>query len=234
MLWTVKWPGLRIIHEVIDCRGLQNWSLRPLIRSDDQLVAMIHLNTTPHIQNAAASARPHAAGGVQQAERAKASTDSALVKELQSRDQTVRADEQAHIAASGGLAKGSASFQFTRGPDGGLYAISGEVQIDTAAVSDDPQGTIDKAQQIRRAALAPANPSQQDRAVAAQANAMATEAKVELQRAEREEAAARETSGGDLNREHDRSGSAHTGGANSFGRFIADSDRDDTNFNISV
>ncbi|MFT4583317.1 MAG: hypothetical protein ACI8XZ_003077, partial [Gammaproteobacteria bacterium] len=46
----------------------------------------------------------------------------------------------------------------------------------------------DKAQKIRRAALAPTNPSQQDKAVAARASSMAMQAKIEIQRAAREDA----------------------------------------------
>ncbi len=102
------------------------------------------------------------------------------VRELRDRDREVRAHEQAHAAAAGGLAKGGPSFSYKRGPDGKLYATGGEVQIDTSAVADDPQASIDKAQRIRRAALAPAQPSSQDRSVAAQAAKMEAEARSEL------------------------------------------------------
>jgi hypothetical protein len=105
-----------------------------------------------------------------------------IVQQLSARDREVRSHEQVHVAAVGGLAGGGPSFQFTRGPDGRIYATGGEVSIDVAAVANDPHATIEKAQKIRRAALAPSNPSQADRAVAACATAMATEARVELQR----------------------------------------------------
>ncbi|MFT4584241.1 MAG: hypothetical protein ACI8XZ_004005, partial [Gammaproteobacteria bacterium] len=59
----------------------------------------------------------------------------------------------------------------------------GEVSIDVSAVANDPRATNDKAQKIRRAALAPTNPSQQDKAVAARASSMAMQAKIEIQRA---------------------------------------------------
>ncbi|MGD8781495.1 MAG: putative metalloprotease CJM1_0395 family protein [Ignavibacteria bacterium] len=45
---------------------------------------------------------------------------------------------------------------------------------------DDPEATIKKAQQIRRAALAPSEPSSQDRSVANQAAAMEAKARAEL------------------------------------------------------
>ena len=42
-----------------------------------------------------------------------------------------------------------------RGPDNRQYAVGGEVQIDTSAVSGDPEATIRSAQTVRRAANAP-------------------------------------------------------------------------------
>ncbi len=105
---------------------------------------------------------------------------------LKKRDQEVRSHEQAHIAAAGGLARGGATFSFQRGPDGKQYAIGGEVNIDTSPVSGNPQATIRKAQQIRAAALAPANPSAQDRAVAASASSLEAEAQREIQKEEQE------------------------------------------------
>lgn len=100
------------------------------------------------------------------------STENKDLVELRHRDREVRNHEQAHIAASGGLLRGGASFSYQRGSDGKLYAVGGEVRIDTSPVPENPKATIQKAQQIRAAALAPANPSAQDRAVAASANAI--------------------------------------------------------------
>ena len=108
------------------------------------------------------------------------------INDLKKRDREVRAHEAAHKAAAGGLAKGGASFSYTRGPDGKLYAIGGEVSIDTSPVAGNPQATLQKANQIRAAALAPAQPSAQDRAVAAEAGIMAAEARAELAAEKRE------------------------------------------------
>jgi hypothetical protein len=58
--------------------------------------------------------------------------------------------------------------------------VGGEVSIDSSPVANDPQATLTKAQQIQAAALAPANPSAQDRAVAASAARMAIEARLAL------------------------------------------------------
>lgn len=102
------------------------------------------------------------------------------LRQLQQRDREVRAHEAAHQGAAGSLSKGGASFSYARGPDGRHYAVGGEVSIDTSAVAGDPQATLRKAQQIRAAALAPAQPSGQDRAVAAAATVMAAEARSEI------------------------------------------------------
>ena len=112
--------------------------------------------------------------------------DRRQIQSLRVRDREVRAHEHAHLAAAGGLAKGGASFQTVKGPDGRLYAVGGEVQIDTSPVAGDPQATVSKAQRIRRAALAPAEPSRQDRRVAARASVMEREARVEIVREDSE------------------------------------------------
>ncbi|MFM8550838.1 MAG: putative metalloprotease CJM1_0395 family protein, partial [Nitrospiraceae bacterium] len=95
--------------------------------------------------------------------------------------QRVRAHEAAHLAAGGGLAIGGATYGYVQGPDGQRYATSGEVQIDTSP-GKTPVETIEKARQIQRAALAPSDPSGQDRAVAAQAGAMMAQARQDLAR----------------------------------------------------
>ncbi|WP_394561325.1 putative metalloprotease CJM1_0395 family protein [Aquipseudomonas alcaligenes] len=111
------------------------------------------------------------------------------IAELASRDREVRAHEQAH-AAIGGAHAGAPTYTFKRGPDGKSYAIGGEVSIDTSPVPNDPEATLRKMELVQRAALAPAEPSAQDRSVAAQASAQATLARAELAQLRREEAAA--------------------------------------------
>jgi hypothetical protein len=103
-----------------------------------------------------------------------------VIESLKARDREVRAHEQAHISASGGLAIGGASFTYQQGPDGKRYAIGGEVNIDTSPVPGDPSATLRKAETIRRAALAPANPSSQDYKVASKAAQMATKAQMDI------------------------------------------------------
>jgi len=103
-----------------------------------------------------------------------------MVTQLQQRDREVHAHEAAHLAAAGSLAMGGANFSYQTGPDGRRYATGGEVQIDVSAVPGDPQATLAKSEQIRRAAMAPAQPSAQDVSVAANAGRMSAEARVEI------------------------------------------------------
>lgn len=102
-----------------------------------------------------------------------------MIGELQKRDAEVRAHEAAHLAAAGPYAKGGPSFTYQQGPDGKSYAIGGSVDVDTSAEST-PQETLQKAQVIRNAAMAPANPSAQDIAVAAKASQMAADAQRQI------------------------------------------------------
>ena len=108
------------------------------------------------------------------------------VDELKERDAEVRAHELAHARVGGALA-GAPSYTYQAGPDGKKYAIGGEVQIDVAPVEGDPKATIDKMQIVQAAALAPAEPSGQDKKVAAQAAAQQRAAQSELMAQKRDE-----------------------------------------------
>ncbi len=112
------------------------------------------------------------------------------VEELSRRDREVRAHEAAHKAAAGNLAKGGASFDYETGPDGRRYAVGGEVSIDTSPVEGDAAATARKMERVQAAALAPADPSAQDRQAAAQAAGEARQAR---------SAAAREAMGPESN-----------------------------------
>lgn len=114
--------------------------------------------------------------------------DADQIKELKARDTEVRIHEQAH-AAVGGQYAGSPSYEYQRGPDGTNYAVGGEVQIDVAEIEGDPQATIEKMQTVRAAALAPAEPSGADRAIAADATQKLAAAQAELANTDKVEAA---------------------------------------------
>jgi len=119
------------------------------------------------------------AKAVQEAkQKAAEQSDHELIQKLASRDRVVRAHEQAH-AAVGGQYAGGPHYQYQRGPDGVAYAVGGEVPIDVGRESS-PEATIEKMQTVRRAALAPADPSPQDRQVAAEASQIEAQAREEL------------------------------------------------------
>jgi hypothetical protein len=109
------------------------------------------------------------------------SQEAEEIRVLQLRDREVRAHEAAHAAAGGAYA-GSPRYTFERGPDGRTYATGGEVSIDISPIPGDPQATLQKAQQVRAAALAPAQPSGQDMKVAQKAQAMAADARIDISR----------------------------------------------------
>lgn len=113
-------------------------------------------------------------------EEAEQRADLQQIRELESRDAEVRAHELAH-AAVGGQYAGAPSYQYETGPNGKKYAVSGEVSIDVSPERN-PEDTISKMQTVRAAALAPAEPSAQDRKVAAEASQQIAEARAELVR----------------------------------------------------
>ena len=112
----------------------------------------------------------------------------AQLRELKQRDAEVRAHEKAHMAAAGQYVTGGPSYEYQQGPDGRQYAIGGHVSIDASSRPDDPEASAAKARQVRRAALAPGEPSGQDRAVAAKAAAEEARAAREKQEENGEEA----------------------------------------------
>lgn len=101
------------------------------------------------------------------------------VQDLKQRDTEVKAHEQAHAAAGGSYAS-APSYEYETGPDNKQYAVSGEVQIDSAAIPNNPEATIRKMDVVIRAATAPADPSSQDKSVASQAQKTRAQAQAQL------------------------------------------------------
>lgn len=145
--------------------------------------------------NASAAAGEDGARGPQQAVTGPKGSDGEplsqgellQVAELRQIDTEVKAHEMAHVAAAGSYARSGANFQYATGPDGRQYAVAGEVGIDTSEERT-PQATISKMQTVRAAALAPADPSPQDRNVAAKASMVITKAGQELSMVQLEQA----------------------------------------------
>lgn len=111
--------------------------------------------------------------------------EQAEVAKLKQREQEVRRHEQAHLAAAGAYARGGANFTYTTGPDGRRYASGGEVSIDVGAESS-PEATLRKMAAVKRAAVAPAEPSPQDRAIYAAAARTEIEARQKMAEAEQQ------------------------------------------------
>lgn len=116
-----------------------------------------------------------------------------VIAKLQSTETRVRAHEAAHKAA-GGTVTGPVSFSYTRGPDGKNYITGGEVSISVSSAKT-PDETVRRMEQVIRAALAPADPSPQDRAVAAKATALAQQARLEVPAVTSQETGAGRTTG---------------------------------------
>ena len=101
----------------------------------------------------------------------------ARVESLQSQDERVRRHEQAHLAAG---AHG-VSYRLVMGPDGRAYAVGGQAVVPTTNLSFTPEEAMVKAQQAKRVALAPVDPSSQDLRVAVDADRVIRQAQLEIQ-----------------------------------------------------
>ena len=104
------------------------------------------------------------------------SSEKVEVYKLKAIDSQVRAHEAAH--QSGPAASGGASYTYTKGPDGVMYAVAGEVpiQIETGST---PQETMSNMQDVIATALAPADPSPQDLSIASKARVLMMKAQQE-------------------------------------------------------
>ncbi|MBQ3447873.1 MAG: hypothetical protein IJG37_09560, partial [Synergistaceae bacterium] len=102
------------------------------------------------------------------------------VRELKQIQNEVIAHEAAHQAAAGEFG-GGVSYTYTQGPDGKNYITGGEVPIRMKEGAT-PEETLRNMQKVQAAANAPADPSGQDRQVAAKAAAIASKARGEISR----------------------------------------------------
>jgi hypothetical protein len=142
-------------------------------------------NTSGSTPERATPAKDSSATNEQQ-DKVTLSREARLIMSLKASDRKVPNHEAAH-AAVGGQYAGSPSYTYRLGPDGNRYAVAGEVPIDVSEIPGDPVATLNKAQIVRAAALAPLDPSAQDQKVAAVATQMAVRAQTEILTAETEE-----------------------------------------------
>ena len=101
------------------------------------------------------------------------------VSELKMTDAQVRNHEHAHKAAAGGLHTSGPNYEYETGPDGRKYAVAGDVNV-SYSHSSDPEVNLRNAQQLKASALAPADPSSQDRKGAPQAEMEIAQARQEI------------------------------------------------------
>jgi hypothetical protein len=164
---------------------------RPIDPLTGEMVELDPITGRPNFSDPLSLARERAASGEDTAEDGEAvgpdgltESERAEVRRLAAIDRQVRQHEAAHKAAGAGVT-GPASFTYVTGPDGKQYAVGGEVSITVSGGGGDPEQTIRDMEQVQRAALAPADPSPQDRSVAAAAQAAIAEAEAAVRDQER-------------------------------------------------
>ena len=140
----------------------------------------LNKNTSDKNQNISSAKKEAASEFARNQEAELTNAEKALVTELKQIDMAVRKHEMAHVVAGGRYILSGANYSYKTGPDGKRYIVGGEVSIDTSPIPGDPQATINKMRQVRRAALAPVDPSPQDRRVASTATSLSTKAMSEL------------------------------------------------------
>jgi hypothetical protein len=151
------------------------------------------------VQEGSASRQDQSNENSERSENESKQQDLKLIKSLSQRDHEVQAHENAHSVVGGQYA-GSANYTFQRGPDGVNYAVGGEVPIDVGIIQGNPTATLEKMQLIQRAALAPSEPSSQDRKIAAIAVQQANQARAEIVIESRGGSSSGETSAADKSR----------------------------------
>lgn len=92
-----------------------------------------------------------------------------VLQVFENRDREVREHENQHLVNAGEHAIGGPVFETYTASNGKTFVTGGKVQVDLEE-SSDPLKTLEKMAKIRKAALAPASPSQQDRNVEAEAS----------------------------------------------------------------
>lgn len=98
---------------------------------------------------------------------------------LQEQDRLLRQLEAAQLASAGPYVKGVPILSYETGPDGRRYVTAVKVPFDTSPAAS-PEESLRKAQAIRRAASAAADPAAQDPSAIAAATMLALQAQKEL------------------------------------------------------
>src|SRR5574344_3094 len=99
--------------------------------------------------------------------------------QLKITDAKVKAHENAHKAAAAGLSTDGPNYEYETGTKEKKYAVGGDVNV-SYQHSSDPQQNLQNAQTLKAAALAPADPSSQDKRVASNADREIAKARQEI------------------------------------------------------
>jgi len=90
-----------------------------------------------------------------------------VLAKFKNKDAEIRLHEQAH--ASIGPTTSPISYNYQQGPDGKMYAVGGNVRLDTS-MPDDPKAAAFKLDMLQKAASGPTHMSNADGAIANQSN----------------------------------------------------------------
>lgn len=82
-----------------------------------------------------------------------------VLDKFKSKDSEVKAHEQAH--ATNSSSNSTVKYNYQMGPDGRLYAVGGEIRLDTS-IPKDPTRALSKLDELIRASSAPSELSQAD------------------------------------------------------------------------
>jgi len=107
-----------------------------------------------------------------------AAANNEKIDQLKKIDKNVIEHEEQHQRTAGSLGS-SPSYKYAIGPDGKNYAVGGHVNVQIKKDSD-PNKTIQNAEIVKRSALAPHDPSEQDLKVAYDADENISKAKLAL------------------------------------------------------
>jgi hypothetical protein len=143
----------------------------------------LHIADTSTSKSASQSSSQEADSSQKTASKSKelSASQKELVAKLRATDTKVRAHEMAHISAGGGVITSGANYTYEKGPDEQLYAVAGEVGIDSSP-GGTPEETVTKMETVRAAALAPSDPSPTDYQVASTASILEMQARLEVSR----------------------------------------------------
>lgn len=142
------------------------------------------------------------------------SAEKEEIRKLKARDTEVKQHEQTHAASLGPYKSGGPKYTYETGPDGKRYATGGSVPVDLSP-EQKPEQTMRKMQTIKRAAMAPSEPSSSDKQIASQATQIESQARAQVAEEKQNSAIAKTET--DLSKKDDYQPTTIAGGTSSTG-----------------